>query len=163
MHLCFARKIQEIYNKIISMKTDYLVFTISINGTREQVWNALYSDAGYREWTSVFSKGSHAVTDWKKGSKALFLDEGNNGLLATIADVRPNEFMSIRHHGDVRNGVEIQNLTWSGYENHTLQTVAGKTELTVGLDVPENFVDEMNRLWPAALEQIKAIAERQPA
>lgn len=146
------------------MKTEYLVFTIRIDSTPAQVWHTLYSDAGYREWTSVFSKGSHAITDWKKGSKALFLDEDNNGLLATIADARSCEFMSIRHHGDVQKGVEIPNLTWSGYENHTLKkTTDGKTELTVGLDVPENFMDEMNRLWPVALEKIKAIAERQSA
>lgn len=144
------------------MKTEYLEFKISINATRERIWNTLYSDAGYCEWTSVFSKGSHALTDWKKGSKALFLDEDNNGLLATIADVRPHEFMSIRHHGDVQKGVEIPNHTWSGYENHTLKkTTDGKTELTVGLDVPENFMDEMIRLWPVAMGKIKAIAERQ--
>ena len=44
-------------------------FTIDINAPREKVWDVLWQDDSYRKWTSVFSEGSHAETDWKKGSK----------------------------------------------------------------------------------------------
>ena len=47
-------------------------FKIAISAKPEKVWDVLWNDQTYREWTSVFSDGSHAETDWKKGSKVLF-------------------------------------------------------------------------------------------
>lgn len=145
------------------MKTEHLVYKITIDGPREKVWSALFDDATYRQWTAVFAEGSYALTDWKKGSKVQFLDVNKNGMLAKIADVRPNEFMSLLHHGEIRRGVEFPNPTWSGYENYTLKDASGKTELTIDLDAPESFVGEMNRAWPPALQKLKEIVERSDA
>ena len=74
-------------------------FTIDINAPREKVWDVLWQDDSYRKWTSVFSEGSHAETDWKKGSKVLFLDGKGSGMIAKIAENIPNEYMSIQHLG----------------------------------------------------------------
>lgn len=143
------------------MISERLIFKTTIDGSRETVWTTLLSDVSYREWTSVFAPGSYARTDWKKGSKAQFLDNNNNGLLAEIAENKPHEFMSIRHLGDIKNGREIPNPNWIGYENYILKTVDGQTELTIELDVPPDFKDMMNDMWPKALEKVKEIAERQ--
>ena len=61
-------------------------FKVSINAPREKVWEVLWNDATYPAWTSAFSEGSHAVTDWKKGSKILFLDGKGSGMVSTIAE-----------------------------------------------------------------------------
>jgi len=45
---------------------------IDINATKEKVWDILWNDATYTQWTSIFCEGSHAVSDWKEGSKILF-------------------------------------------------------------------------------------------
>ena len=81
-------------------------FNVVIDAPRETVWDVLWSQATYPEWTAAFSAGSRAETTWQQGSKVLFLGAGNEGMVATIAENQPNEFMSIRHLGMVKNGVD---------------------------------------------------------
>jgi hypothetical protein len=140
-------------------------FQISIEAPREKVWNVLWNDDSYRKWTAVFSEGSHVETDWKKGSKALFLDEQNRGMVATIAENIPNEYMSIKHLGTLINGVEDldseQTKQWAGaLENYTLIGEDGKTELKVDMDITEEYKDYFLKTWPKALEKVKELAEQ---
>jgi hypothetical protein len=143
-----------------------LQFETTINAPREKVWSALWDDANYREWTSAFSPGSHARTDWAKGSKVLFLDgEGKGGMVSRIADNVPNEYMSIEHLGEMRDGVEDTTSdkvkAWKGaMENYTLKDVDGKTHLTIDTDMADDYVDMMKGMWPKALAKLKEVAER---
>jgi hypothetical protein len=139
-------------------------FKTTINAPKEKVWKALWDDATYREWTSPFSEGSHAETDWKKGSKVLFLDNKNSGMVSRIADLKENEFMSFEHLGEVRDGVEIVDKArhdWSGaQENYRLKAHDGKTDLTVDMDISADFADYFAKTWPIALDKIKEVSER---
>ena len=83
-----------------------LKFKTVINAAPEKIWNVLWNDDTYRKWTSAFSEGSYAETDWKQGSKVLFLDGKGSGMVSRIAENRPNEYMSIEHLGEIRDGVE---------------------------------------------------------
>lgn len=141
-------------------------FSIVIDAPRETVWKTLWEDATYREWTAPFNADSHAVTDWKKGSKVLFLDGNNSGMVATIADNIPYEHMSIRHLGMVENGNEITDTEevrqWAGaLENYTLKTVDGKTKVIVDTDITDEYRDMFMDIWPKALQKLKEISERQ--
>jgi uncharacterized protein YndB with AHSA1/START domain len=142
-------------------------FKVSIEAPREKVWDTLWNDPTYREWTSAFSPGSRAETDWKKGSKVLFLNASDEGMVSQIADNVPNEFMSIRHMGVVKNGVEDLNgqaSEWAGaLENYTLKTVNGRTELTVDMDISEQYKDYFQTTWPKALAKVKELAEKNTA
>jgi hypothetical protein len=140
-------------------------FRIAIDAPREKVWNTLWGKTSYPAWTSVFAEGSHVETDWKKGSKALFLDGKNEGMVSTIAENKPNEFMSIKHLGMVKKGVEDleseKTKEWAGaLENYTLKTVNEKTELTVDMDVTDEFKDYFLEAWPKALNKLKELAEK---
>lgn len=140
-------------------------FSTTINAPREKVWEVLWSDASYREWTAAFSPGSRAETDWKKGSKVLFLGDKDGGMVAEIADNRPNEFMSIRHLGVVKDGKEVyddpEHKDWAGaMENYTLRTVNGQTELVVEMDLTEKYADYFTDTWPQALAKVKELAEK---
>jgi uncharacterized protein YndB with AHSA1/START domain len=139
-------------------------FTTTIAAPREAVWNALWNDDSYREWTATFAPGSHAETDWKKGSKVLFLDGKNSGMVSRIEDIRKNEFMSFKHLGTVKDGVEkLESKDWEGYENYTLETVGDKTRVAVDLqfgNVPEEFVNQFDDAFPKALEKLREVAER---
>ncbi|ASZ13642.1 SRPBCC domain-containing protein [Chitinophaga pendula] len=144
-----------------------LSYNISINAPKERVWEVLWQDAYYRQWTAPFSDGSHAVSDWKKGSKVLFLDPKEQGMLSRIDDLIPNEYMSFRHLGEVKDGKEDFTSAFAQecannevYENYTLQSVDGKTNVRVDTDLPEEYVSMMDGLWPKALQQLKEIAER---
>jgi|SRR5437762_3182081 len=140
-------------------------FKVSIDAPREKVWDILWGNTSYPAWTSTFAEGSRVETDWKKGSKALFLDGKNEGMVSTIAENKPNEFMSIKHLGIVKGGVEDldseKTKEWAGaLENYTLKTVNGKTELTVDMDMTNEFKDYFLKTWPKALEKVKELAEK---
>ncbi|MET7000074.1 SRPBCC family protein [Chitinophaga defluvii] len=144
-----------------------LTFHITIDAPREKVWNTLWDDTTYRIWTVPFNPSSRAETDWQKGSKVLFLGDTDEGMLSTIADNIPNQFMSIKHLGVVNKG-GIEDMTsahaqqWHGaMENYTLKTVDGKTTLDVETDTTEEFYDYFQETWPKAMDKIKELSEQQ--
>ncbi len=145
-------------------------FNVTIDAPRERVWEVLWGDKSYSEWTAPFSPDpsskSMVETDWQKGSKTLFTDGSGNGMIAYIDDVRPNEFMSFRHMGEVINGVEDTESErvkkWAGSkEDYTLKDVNGKTELTasIDLDMDSGFADHLIDAFPKALGEVKRISE----
>lgn len=140
-------------------------FYISINAPKEKVWNVLWDETSYRKWTSVFAEGSTVVTDnWKEGSKVLFLDGNGSGMVSMVAANKPNEYMSFKHMGEVKDGVEDISSEkikgWSGsMENYTLKEAGGKTELKVEMDITDDFKDFFQKTWPKALEQVKLLSE----
>ena len=141
-----------------------LNFKTVINATPEKIWNVLWNDETYRKWTSAFSEGSYAETDWKQGSKVLFLDGNGQGMVSRIAENRPNEYMSIEHLGEVKDGVEDTTSDrvkqWAGaHENYSLKKVNGKTELSIDMDITDEYKDMFTQIWPKALENVKNLAE----
>ena len=145
-----------------------LNFSVSINAPKEKVWEILWDDAGYRTWTSAFCEGSYAKTDnWKEGTKVLFLDPKGNGMVSTVAVNKPNEFMSFKHLGEVKEGVEDTTSdkvkAWAGAtENYTLNEINGNTELLIEMKmdgVSDGFKDYFLKTWPVALEDVKQLSE----
>jgi Activator of Hsp90 ATPase homolog 1-like protein. len=143
------------------------IFQTSINASKEKVWKTLWNHDTYKLWTAVFAEGSTVETDnWKEGSKVLFLDGKGNGMVSKVAANRPNEFMSFKHLGVIKDGKEDmgneKNNEWSGAtENYTLNGQNGKTELIVEMDITEEYRDYFEKTWPKALEKLKELAEKQ--
>ncbi len=73
--------------------------------------------------------------------------------------------MSIKHLGVFRNGVEDlgseETKEWAGtLENYTLKTVNGKTELTVDMDITDEYKDYFQKTWHKTLDKLKELAEK---
>ena len=139
-----------------------LVFSVTIRAPKEEVWRALFADETYRQWTSVFAEGSYADTDWKEGSKALFLTPSGDGMVSKIAVHQPNEFLSIQHLGTVKGKVEDtgNDKGWAGaLENYTLLEESGYSKLIVEMDTTEEYRTYMEETWPKALSKLKEIVE----
>lgn len=139
-------------------------FSIPIRAPREKVWKVLWDDESYRHWTSVFSAGSYAVSDWQEGSKIKFLSSDGNGMFSEIVKSRPPEFMSFKHLGVVKNGeeqhIDQESEDWSGaMENYTLKETSGSTELIVEMDVTDEFQKYFEETFPKALQKIKELSE----
>ncbi len=143
---------------------DKLNFKAVINASPEKVWKVLWTDDTYRKWTSAFAEGSYAETDWKTGSKVLFTDGEGRGMVSRIAENRPNEYMSIEHLGELKDGLEDTTSDkvkdWAGaHENYTLKKVNGKTELIVDMDITEEYKEMFSKMWPVALDNVKRLSE----
>lgn len=135
-------------------------FKITIEAPAERVWEVLWNDKYYRRWTSVFMEGSYAETDWKEGSKVLFLGPDGDGMVSTIVSKKTNEKMIFKHLGTINKGVEDLDNEWSGaIESYNLES-NGSTKLTVEMDSTEKFYDYFKKTWPVALDSIKELAEK---
>ena len=141
-------------------------FSTNIDASNKKVWDVLWDDNSYREWTSVFAEGSYAKTDnWKEGSKVLFLSPSGDGMVSRVAANKPNKFMSFEHLGVVKNGIEDTESEevkgWAGAkENYTLIEDNGKTKLEVDLESTDEFKDYFLKTFPVALEKVKKLAEK---
>ena len=140
-------------------------FKILIDASPSRVWEILLGEKTYPEWTSIFCEGSMVETDWQEGSKTLFLDGNRNGMVSVIARNIQNEFLSIKHLGEVKNGVEDTESEsvkkWAGcFENYTLKSADGLTELIIDIDITEEFKDYFINTWPKALDKVKDLAEK---
>jgi hypothetical protein len=138
-----------------------LHFTITIQAPTTTVWDALWNEANYREWTAAFTEGSHAVSDWKQGSSIEFYDGKGNGIYSEIAVLIPNVEMAFRHTGEIISGVKQLPAEWAGsMEVYRLSQKNEHTELEVSLDTSFDSGHYFNETFPKALQKVKAIAER---
>jgi uncharacterized protein YndB with AHSA1/START domain len=144
-----------------------ITFSTSIKASREKVWNTMLEKDSYQEWTVPFHEGSTYEGNWEEGSEMKFIGPSEDGIVsgmyAVIATNRPQEFISIKHVGEIMNGeknpwpvVEGQ----EGYENYTFKDVDSGTEVSVELTVPAEWKDMFNDMWPKALAKLKEIAEK---
>jgi hypothetical protein len=139
-------------------------FDVMIDASPEKIWDVLWNENTYNKWTSEFSEGSYAETDWKEGSKILFLDGKGQGMVSRVEEHRPNEYMSIKHVGMVKDGQEIMDgpevEEWKGVlENYTLIPEGGKTRLMVDVEVMDEWKEYFDNTWPKALNKVKELAE----
>jgi len=144
------------------MKT--LKFTETIDATPEEVWHAMLDQDTYRIWTTEFGEGSHYEGGWETGDRVRFLGPGDEGMVSEIAESRRNEFVSIRHLGVIKDGVEDveseEARKWApAYENYTFTPQDGGTRVDVSVETTEEFEEWMNNAWPKALAKLKEVAE----
>lgn len=144
-----------------------LTFNTSINATAAKVWQVLWQDRTYRQWTAAFHAGSYAVSDWKEGSKIQFLGPEGGGMHSVIEKLVPNEYMAFKHLGEVKNFEEQPNdeasKAWAGaMETYTLKEENGVTNLDVSVDIAEDFnmVEYFKAAFPKALAVVKEVAEK---
>jgi Thioesterase-like superfamily len=143
-------------------------FTTEIAAPPSKVYELLTSDASYREWTAAFCQGSYYEGSWQPGERIRFLSPSGGGVVAQVAENRPQEFISLKHLGIIKDGVEDTESeavrAWApAYENYRLTATSTGTILTVDQDVTAEHVGAMLQTWPKALALLKAICERQPS
>ncbi len=140
-----------------------------INAPKETVWHKMLDLDSYKDWTAAFNPGSYYKGDWSQGSKMLFLgpdpetgEEG--GMVSRVAENREYTFMSIEHRGIIKNGIEDttseEARKWSpAFENYTFTEKDGGTELTIDMDVEDEYLQMFSDMWEKALVKLKEICE----
>ena len=139
-------------------------YSVEIKAPKEKVWQVLWSNDSYKKWTSVFCEGSYAESDWEEGSRIRFLSPGGNGMYSTIVKKNEPRFISFRHDGEIKNGVELpldeKSREWAGAtENYTLSEDNGTTELIVDMDLSESHEVYFDEHFPKGLAIVRLLAE----
>jgi hypothetical protein len=151
-----------------------LHFTQIINAPREKVYTTMLDDATYREWTMPFNpKGGWYEGDWSEGSTMKFLgpdpsSDSNEigGMYSRIAKNTPQEFVSIEHTGMVKADGSIDTESeevkkWTpAFENYTFKDADGGTEVSVDMDIADEYKEMFEAMWPQALAKLKEVCER---
>jgi hypothetical protein len=132
------------------------------------VWELMLGADGFGRWTKEFTEGSYYEGSWSEGSRISFLAPSGDGMVAEIAENRPNEFISIRHLGYIINGIEDTESdsvrAWApAFENYTFISVPEGTKLVVDQDVTAEFEQCLREAWPKALETLKQLCEGEGA
>ena len=143
-----------------------LFFEKKINAPIKKVWDVMWDENSYKDWTKHFSPGSQMKSDWKVGGKTLFLDaEGKNGRVATIKSLSKPHDVVFQHLCIYKNGKEILesekvNDFAGSEEAYFLSEENGVTTLKSSLDTLPAYEEMMKSSFEKGFEEIKAMAEK---
>ena len=116
----------------------------------------MLDDLTYREWTKIFnpSEGSYCEGKWEEGQTIHFLGpdgKGNiSGLYSRVASVKPYEFLSLQHLGELIDGKE---KPWPSpeekmFENYSFTEHDGITDLEVTMDTADEWKESSQPAGP---------------
>lgn len=138
--------------------------SIEIAASKEKIWDVLLKDHYGRIWMGIFSPGSHAITDWKLGSKVTFTDDtSSGGVFGRIIIKEAYNIISFEYDGILDNGKEDseseQAKPWVGtHETYRLSKEGDKTLLEIEVDMTDDFYEMMSEQWDKALLKIEELA-----
>ncbi|MEO6682190.1 MAG: SRPBCC family protein [Ginsengibacter sp.] len=140
------------------------IYKVDIQASAEKVWNVLFNDETYRQWTSELSPGLYIKGEIKKGSRIHFLSADGSGMYSDVAFLTPNENVYFQHIGEIINLEEqpIDEATekWTGaFENYILKASDKITTLTAEVDLTPDHAKFYDQNFPKALEKVKALSE----
>ena len=86
-------------------------------------------------------------------------------MYSEVAQNKPNELMSFKHLGVVKDNKEQpmdeETKKWSGaMETYTLKETDGVTDLRVDLDTVDEHESYFKEAFPKALDKVKELAEQ---
>lgn len=142
-----------------------LSYETIINAPKQKVWDILWGEETYGEWTKFFSPGSQMKTDWKIEGKTYFVNQEGAGMVSTIDSLEEPNQIIFKHLGMVdENGVEdtesMEIKQWSGcFEKYILIDFDGKTKLHTEVQVEKDWEEHMNNGFTKGLEVVKNLAE----
>lgn len=142
-----------------------LEFKVRIKSSAERVWDVLWNDETYREWSGTFCEGSYAISDWNEGDKIHFMSPSGEGMNSIIETKIPAEYMAFKHIGEIKDFKELplndETKQWSGaMETYQLTQYDEFTDLKAQVDVIEKHIDYFKEAFPRGLEKVKELAEK---
>ena len=143
-----------------------LRYSISINGSPQEVWETMLDRESYVQWVSAGWPGSGPFEgEWKAGADLRFQGEEGGGTLATILDFEPHSFVRAEHVALLgADGVDDRESDfakqWIGtQESYALTPDDGSTILTVEIVTNPEWASMFDDGWPKALAALKSLVE----
>ena len=138
--------------------------SIAINASAEVIWRVI-TDAQYNSiWLAAFGKRNKVHTDWQEGSKAIFVDDDQTGLITRIIVARPFEKIRMQNVGMITNGAEDYDSndaveSREFFEQYLFTPEDASVRMHVEVTVEDEFYKEVSDSWTNALGIIKELAE----
>ncbi|WEK71066.1 MAG: SRPBCC domain-containing protein [Candidatus Chryseobacterium colombiense] len=142
-----------------------LSFEKVIDAPKQKIWDVLWNEKTYSEWTKFFSPGSVMKSDWKVGGKTYFLNPEGEGMVSTIDSIEQPDQIIFKHLGmiDKEGNEDIHSkevMEWSGcFEKYILIDFGGKTKLHAEVQTEKEWQDHINTGFIKGLEIVKDLAE----
>lgn len=140
-------------------------YKLNIKAPRPQVWKTLWGKDTYPTWTAAFSEGSRVETTWEEGSRVLFLNAENEGMISRIEEKKEPEKMVFVHLGMIdKEGNEDMSSdkvkAWEGAEEiYVLKEIEDGTALTIEMDVADEYQEFFDTTWPKVFEDLRNLLE----
>ncbi len=140
-----------------------LHYSVKINAPKEKVWHVMLDKEGFKKWTSVFAEGSYYEGKWQESERIKFLTPSGEGMSSVVEEIKPYKYSSVKHLKGIKDGVEQtqdqSGFTYPAYENYTFIEENGSTIVKVEVDMADDYVDQMDELFPKALARLKKLCE----
>ncbi len=142
-----------------------LHYSVTINASKEKVWNTMIDSKKYNQWAKAFSADSQFDGQWKQGAHINFIDPAMGGTKALLEEIKPHDRIHARHIAMInKDGSEDRESEvakkWIGTtETYTFQENNGLTELFIETRTDEAYEKMFSNSWPKALELLKALCE----
>ncbi|HYC85713.1 MAG TPA: SRPBCC domain-containing protein [Chryseosolibacter sp.] len=142
-------------------------YKIVISAPAKTVWETMLQEETYTQWVGKSWPNSFYKGKWAKGEKISFIGPDGSGTLAELVEVRPYESLLARHVAILRPGGEEDRTSevargWIGItEGYNFTERDGNTTLTVAIETTPEWRAMFDEGWPAALQELKKISERQ--
>ena len=147
------------------MKT--LQFTKEIKASAQKVWDTLWNESTYPQWTKSFNPAgnSYMQSDWEVGGKTRFVDADGNSMLSTIKSKNEPYDVVFEHLGEIADGKEDTSSekvkSWAGsLEAYHLSEEGGITKLGVSVQTAEEWEATLNNGFIKGLEEVKSLSEQ---
>ncbi len=140
---------------------EIIKFEITIDAAPEKVWNVLWDEFSYRQWTSAFCEGSFYVGTLEEDSKVQFLDPDNNGMFSKVVKNIPAKEMVFLHLGEIYSGIETPMDWGDATESYLLEETEYSTKLTLEINTSKEFKSFFEEKVPLAIQNVKNLSENQ--
>jgi uncharacterized protein YndB with AHSA1/START domain len=148
---------------------EHLEYEVVISAPANKVWETMLQKESYKQWVGKSWPGSSYEGKWEQGEKIRFIGPDGGGTLAEFLEVKPNKRILARHiailgPGGTEDRTSEMAKGWIGtIEGYTFDEHDGKTTLTVSIETTPEWRQMFDDGWPASLEELKRITERQLA
>lgn len=136
---------------------------ITIKATSAKVWQVLLSREAYVLWATVFQEGSDYIAEdnFAVGSKVVFTDGGNNGMVCKVSINEPNQKIQFTFTGELKDGLETNVDSFAGViETYTLTQNDDEVLLRVETSMADQWYDSMDQAWDKAIVIVKELSEK---
>ncbi len=148
---------------------EHLQYKIVVAASAKKVWETMLQEETYKQWVSKSWPNSYYEGQWKKGEKIRFIGPDGSGTLAELEEVKPYERVLARHvailgPGGAEDRTSETAKGWVGItEGYKFEESNGKTTVIVDIETNPQWRQMFDEGWPAALDELKEITERQLA